>query len=305
MAPNPEDEYEALLQFLYMAPIGIVQARSSGEIVMVNPLCAQLLLPLSPGVDLSNLFDALEGVAPQLRRLARDFTAPYGKICDTLQLHLPPSAAAPRVLSLTLLKLDSSRLMATLSDITQAVQRERDLQRSRAWIDNIVTALPDYAFVPLDGEGRVAHWNPSIGRITGFAAEAVVGHSFAVFSPPDARSDAPADAPVDARPDGSPGARLRQADGNGWSLAEGWSQRADGSRFWGSCLIAPLQAPEGALAQTAPEARAYSLILRPARNQPDAPAVGVSVGADLGTGATVRASAMPAADTAAQWTAVR
>ncbi len=298
MAAHLEDEHEALLQFLYIAPIGIVQALSCGEIVMVNPLCAQLLLPLAPGGDLSNLFTALEGVAPELRRLTQEFTAPYGKICDALQLLVPPrpggDAAALQVLSLTLLKLDGNRLMAVLGDVTQAVLRERALHRSRAWIDNIFTALPDYAFVALDGEGRVEHWNPSIGRVTGFGPEAVVGRSFALFNAPDAASDTLAD--------GDAGARLRQADGVGWSLAEGWQQRADGSRFWGSCLIAPLQAPASdAAPPVLPEPRAYSLILRQGSSPPEVP----TPVADHGVGADAQADHRPATSTAAPLAALR
>jgi hypothetical protein len=38
---------EALIQFLYQAPIGLVQARPDGEITMMNPMSAQLLMPLS------------------------------------------------------------------------------------------------------------------------------------------------------------------------------------------------------------------------------------------------------------------
>jgi hypothetical protein len=36
--------------------------------------------------------------------------------------------------------------------------------------------------------------------------------------------------------------RLRETDRSGWSLDEGWRQRANGSCFWGSCLLAPLRA---------------------------------------------------------------
>ena len=68
-----EEEYEALLQFNYMAPIGLAQTRIDGEIVMANPLCAQLLLPLSRDGELINLFTALESVAPDLSHRARDF----------------------------------------------------------------------------------------------------------------------------------------------------------------------------------------------------------------------------------------
>ena len=60
-------EYEALLQFLYMAPVGLVQISSDGTIVMLNPLSAQLLMPLSRDGELTNLFEALAPVAPDLQ----------------------------------------------------------------------------------------------------------------------------------------------------------------------------------------------------------------------------------------------
>ena len=285
-----EQEHEALLQFLYIAPIGIVQARSCGEIVMLNPLSAQLLMPLAPDGQIANLFTALEPMAPQLRSMVGSFTPAHGKVCDALHLQVPPVSppagrdGTPQVLSLTLLKLDGDRLMAVLSDVTQVVERERALRRSQAWIDNIVTGLPDYAFASLDAEGRIEAWNPSIGRVTGHGAQAVVGASFTLLCAPPASTG-----PRAAAAPAASAARLRQADGSGWSLDEGWQLRADGSRYWGSCLIAPLHARRGDLgSESLPsgdgaEPRAYSLILRNAGAfnqigppQTDVPAAGAA-----------------------------
>lgn len=244
-----DEEYEALIQFLYLAPIGLAQARPDGEIVLINPLCSQLLLPLSGDGALSNLFAALEGVAPDLRFLVQSFGPSHGMICDSVQLHVtdrPPGRRQPRVLSLTLLKLDEQRLMAVLGDVTQSVQRERELRRSQAWIHTIVTGLTDYALVPLDARGRVRQWNDGVARVTGFGRAAVVGHDCSLFYPPDAVSE-------ERIQD-----RLHEADQSGWSLDEGWRQRADGTRYWGSCLIAPLQLPDAACRAEG----GYSLIIR-------------------------------------------
>ena len=73
IAPDLAEEYEALIQFLYVAPVGLIQTGLDGSIVMINPLSAQLLMPLSRDGGLSNLFGALEGVAPDLRHQAREF----------------------------------------------------------------------------------------------------------------------------------------------------------------------------------------------------------------------------------------
>ncbi len=249
MSSSVEEEYEALIQFLYIAPIGLLQARHDGEIVMVNPLCAQLLMPLSRDGELVNLYAALESLAPDLRHRVQAFDAPHGVVCDALPLQVGRTQARRKdaqILSLTLMKLDSDRLMVVLSDATQSVKRDRDLRQSQAWLNALVSGLTDYALMQLDGRGQMQAWNASIARVTGFDSGAVVGQSYALFHPADSL---PAERVLD---------RLHDADSSGWSLEEGWRVRADGSRFWGSCLIAPLHASE----DTDPDSRAYSLILR-------------------------------------------
>jgi len=246
---TPDDEHEALLQFLYMAPIGIVQTRLDGEIVMANPLCAQLLMPLSVDGNLDNLFTALRPVAPDLLHRAQTFDASHGMVCEGLQMQVDagqPGTKDAQVLSLTLLKLDETRLMAVLSDVSLAVKRERELRLSQAWISTIVAGITDFALMTLDAAGRATDWNPGVARLTGFAADAVIGQPYALFYPRDAM---PGHRVLD---------RLHEADHSGWSLDEGWLRRADGSGFWGSCLIAPLLADE----EAPPEVRAYSLIVR-------------------------------------------
>jgi diguanylate cyclase (GGDEF)-like protein len=146
--------HEALIQFLYKAPIGLLQTREDGEVLLVNPMAAQLLMPLAPGGDLSNLFDVLQALAPELRALPLAPAPGDGVLCDGLQLALPATGtsgqASPRTLSLNLLKMADGTLMASLSDVTLAVQQEhqrlatqiRDVSRTDA-----LTTLPNRAVV--------------------------------------------------------------------------------------------------------------------------------------------------------------
>lgn len=284
MDAAPDDDLEALTQFLYMAPIGLAQTRLDGEIVMVNPLCAQLLMPLSCDGGLDNLFAALKTVAPDLEHRALSFEPAHGMVCEALHLQVDAGHGGthdPQVLSLTLLKLDAQRLMAVLSDVTQSVKRDRALRQSQAWIHTIVQGISDYALMSLDHQGRVQAWNPSIARVTGLQADAATGQPFSVFYPADAM---PALQALD---------RLREADLHGWSLDEGWRRRADGSRYWGSCLIAPLQGPH----ELPPQARAYSLILRDITEQREAnEALRRSVSCDHLTGLANRRAFFEAAE---------
>ncbi len=264
-------DYEALLRFLYIAPVGLLQANLDGEIAMINPLSAQLLLPLSNNGDITNLFQALQSVAPDLRHLVESFTATQGMVCDGIRIPLVKNAMAriqPTMLALTLLKLGQDRLMAVITDITQQCAREQMLQQNEAWLNAIMMGVTDYALIRLDREGRIDDWNSSIGHITGFTQTDVVGQPFSIFYPQGATTP---ERVVD---------RLREADDSGWSLDEGWRVKADGSRFWGSAMITPLKAPGSNTLTHGPadtcalpestSAPAYSLVIRDITHQREA-----------------------------------
>lgn len=248
-----EEEYEALAQFLYLAPVGLAQTDSDGEIVMINPISAQLLLPISRDGNLSNLFDVFEPVAPELRHLCSSFTASHGLICDALRIQVTaglPGKSDPQFLSLSLLKLDAERLMAVIADVSLQVKRERQLRQNDAWFNAIMTGISDYALVSLDAKGNVEDWNTSIGRVTGFTRESLVGKSYAVFFPAGATTT---EGLLD---------RLVEADLNGWSLADGEQVKKDGSKYWASTMIAPLRLQDDTEPGNVPPDLSYCLIIR-------------------------------------------
>lgn len=255
LPPDAAGEHEALLQFLYLAPVGIVQTTADGTIGMLNPLSAQLLMPLASDGNLTNLFDALDPVAPELRSMTSTFAASSGAICDGHRVQLTagiPGREDPRFLSVSLMKLDAERFMAVLSDITLVMRRERQLKQSEAWFNAILTGVSDYALLTLDDKGRIERWNASIGRVTGLRRQEVEGQPFSVLS----RSGAIPEARI--------ADRLCEADANGWSLEDAWHRRADDTRFWGSTMIAPLHdpvAPDDATSAGTMERR-YALIVR-------------------------------------------
>jgi predicted signal transduction protein with EAL and GGDEF domain len=145
------DAYEALVQFLYRAPIGLVQTGLDGAVEMLNPMASNLLMPLARDGGLDNLFATLESVAPQVRQLAEAFDQSSGVVCDALRVPLGAehsAPGAPQVLSISLLKLDSGRLMAALTDATLEMQREQENLRRRlrsAARTDALTRLPNRA----------------------------------------------------------------------------------------------------------------------------------------------------------------
>lgn len=127
MLTESENAHEQLLLFLYRAPIGLMQTALDGTIELVNPMCTSLLMPLSHNGNLDNLFTLLEEVAPHLREWSLTDGLSNGSVCEAVRIVLPAGisrAGRACVLSISLLKLDETRLMATVSDVTLEVQRE-------------------------------------------------------------------------------------------------------------------------------------------------------------------------------------
>ena len=150
---NASDAYEALVQFLYRAPIGLVQIDWAGAVELLNPMASNLLMPLVGSEGLDNLYTVLKSHAPELEAMATAFEEPSGVICDALRIPLGDivgTAGAPEVLSISLLKLDAGRLMCVVADATQDVHRERETLarrlKSAARIDPL-TRMPNRAAV--------------------------------------------------------------------------------------------------------------------------------------------------------------
>jgi diguanylate cyclase (GGDEF)-like protein len=150
MYADGDNAYETLIQFLYRAPVALIQLQQNGEIEMLNPMASQLLMPLAPDGDLLNLFQVLQPYAPDLAQQCAAFGPEHGVICEgrriVLSDHADHTDKGPAVLSLGLLKVDHKRLMAVLLDATHEVIREqRTLAKrlaSAARLDQL-TQLPN------------------------------------------------------------------------------------------------------------------------------------------------------------------
>jgi len=232
--------YEALVEFLYLTPIGLVKFRADGGIDMANPAAAQLLLPLAPQRELNNIYAACAAIAPDLRTRVAGFRAPAGPICDQLQLTVPGTS---RVLTLSINKINQDTLMAVIQDITRVIEQELrirdDQQRFHAIFDNI----RDYAIYTVDLQGRVDEWNRSMLRLGGWQPEDVAGATIDRFFTPS---------PLGVWPELTV---LDRARLHGTTEFDGWCTRRDGTVFWGNTLITALPDPEG-------KAQGYVLVTR-------------------------------------------
>jgi diguanylate cyclase (GGDEF)-like protein len=118
---------------------------------MMNPAAASLLVPLAPGGALGNLFEILATAVPDLAARVADYTPDYGIIVEALRLS--PERAGTRsddrqTLQLSVVKLDAQTVMASVSDVTAEVERERlrvTAMLDRAARTDSLTAMPNRA----------------------------------------------------------------------------------------------------------------------------------------------------------------
>jgi diguanylate cyclase (GGDEF)-like protein/PAS domain S-box-containing protein len=219
---------ELLLEFMYLAPVGIVSFRADGTIELMNPAAAQVLMPITQDADLLNLYQVLSGAMPDLQERVASHPASFGPIYDHLRLAVPHSRT---VLALSINKIDPDRLTAAIQDISAAVAQEtrirNDQQRLAAIFDNV----RDYAIYTVDVEGRIESWNRSLERIGGWQPSDIAGLSMAAFFP---------------AADGAQGlALLDRAARCGTAEVESWRLRKDGSRFWGNSVATAIPDPDG------------------------------------------------------------
>ena len=238
-------ENEALLEFLYVCPVGLLEISPDGDVSLMNPLAAQLLLPVAEGGQIANLFRVLEPYAPDLRHIASRFDAERGTICENMRIFIGQSAEAadPRVLACSLIKVDARRIMAVLTDISGQVAQERRLKQAESWFSMILSGVNDFALLSLDANGRVSAWNQSGLRQTGYDRKDVLGRTMNVFYFPD---------------EAVQGRALQQVDlarRDGWHIDEGWRRRKDGSRYWCQSLVSALEERTG-------EVAGFSVVLR-------------------------------------------
>ena len=227
-----ETSEEQLLEFLYACPVGLIGCDVAGEIQMINPHAMQLILPLSGPNNAQNLFAALERHAPELRNMAQRFSRETGRICEGHRVFVDLGAgrknAEPKVMSCTIVKLGTNRLMATLTDISAQVAQERRLREADAWFASLVDGINDYAVLTVSSKGIIEAANESFTRQTGHQWTEVVGK--------------PLVAVMDVELFGTPKeleADLARAARDGWHLHEGAQVGRDGERYWCQRLIVP------------------------------------------------------------------
>jgi|GEM_PF-1038382 len=228
--PNrlPASAYDALLEFLYLAPVAIIRFAIDGSIDMANAEAARLLMPLSPDAELSNMYTLLSRVVPDLPARVARFSASFGQVCSQVRMQVP---GIPTVLTLSVTKIDDDTLMAVVQDITQTVEIKAREFHDRGKLEAIYAHVEDYAICRVDLHGRIVDWNTSLRRLGGWEEQDVVQKSLSLLLPFDDAGESRMMAFLD------------RACQHGTASLECWVARKDGTRFSASTVATAL--PDG------------------------------------------------------------
>lgn len=108
------------------------------------------------------------------------------------------------------------------------------IERNGLTLLRMIDEIQDYAIILLDVNGNIQNWNAGAARIKGYTETEILGKNFEVFYIPEERAV-------------KPGLLLKTAAAIGRAVDEGWRQRKDGSRFWGSITITAVHDDTGAV----------------------------------------------------------
>jgi len=120
-------------------------------------------------------------------------------------------------------------------DLSERKKAQDALKESEERFRLLVQGVTDYAIYMLDPKGHVTNWNAGAQRIKGYQPDEILGEHFSRFyTEEDLATELPRRA-------------LETAAREGRFEAEGWRVRKDGTRFWASVVIDPINNDQGEL----------------------------------------------------------
>ncbi|MEP7213654.1 MAG: PAS domain S-box protein [Acidobacteriota bacterium] len=126
-----------------------------------------------------------------------------------------------------------TRLVGTTQNISRQKRSEALLQRSEDSLRLILNSVVDHAILTSDESRIITGWNPGAVSIFGYEVDEIIGQPFDILFTPEDRSD------------DIPARELRKARENGHASDERWHLRKDGTRFYSSGVVSPLQGAAG------------------------------------------------------------
>jgi diguanylate cyclase (GGDEF)-like protein/PAS domain S-box-containing protein len=117
-------------------------------------------------------------------------------------------------------------------------ETKRELERQRSRMALVFEYIHGYCIVMLDPAGTVIEWNPSIGRLFGITADAIVGQPLLNRLSVELGEQIPSPNFFDVR---------NVISKVGWCRVDASWKKGDGREMWGDCVIAPVPEADGSV----------------------------------------------------------
>jgi PAS domain S-box-containing protein len=124
----------------------------------------------------------------------------------------------------------SGRLMGVARDVTTRRRTEEEQRLVAERLRLIIDSAKDYGILTADEDGLITSWNQGAERILGFTETEAIGQHLRIFFTPE---------DVEAR---RPEMEMQLALSQGRADDERWHVRKDGSTFWASGEMVPVEA---------------------------------------------------------------
>jgi two-component system CheB/CheR fusion protein len=131
---------------------------------------------------------ALHGDQAQDRRSVYEASRAPGHVAQPVSLAITRKDGQARHLELTVCRLDESRELWMLLDLTDQDQAERALRRSEDYLRSVVTTAAT-AIITIDQRGIIDTFNPAAERMFGYTVAEAVGQNVRLLMPPPYRDE--------------------------------------------------------------------------------------------------------------------
>jgi len=174
--------YDDLLAFLYRAPVALIEITTNGDISMLTPRAAALLISFANNSNLDNLFHIFDSLDPQIRCLCTNFPGTVGVVCEALIVPIRPSSAIfnDMVLEVSIFKTDAAKLTVMINNITERHQVDEERALRKAIVDSSEDAITS-----IDLNGKILTWNDSAERMFGYNSKEMIGKPITLLIPGD------------------------------------------------------------------------------------------------------------------------
>lgn len=176
-----QQQFQELLQFVYLMPVAILKLGSSGDIEMLNPVAVQIFANLDIDTSTFKGPETLDALSPGLGAIWAATRGKIGQVCDPTRSSFYADTVRAFHAVIRVVRPDEYCTMVSIEDVTATVVQERALHLNRQQLGLVLERIEGYCVAMLDTNGDIAEWNPSMDRMFGTRASNQVGIPLAEF----------------------------------------------------------------------------------------------------------------------------